>query len=182
FRTAAASATPVGEGARAPRRLKSRYRQQLRFAPGFFPFFSFGADLFYEVRFDRIGSVTPFAADVGEDRGDLVVVKNAERRHVELKRFAFYVEGAVQAVQNDARQSPGRTEHPFRINERRGKPFLALAVWLMARAATDDIKLFALVEPLLLLRRQRFHHGLRLDSRFSGPGEEIADSFRALPQ
>src|SRR2546430_16646960 len=101
--------------------------------------------------------MTPFATDVSQDRSNLVIVENTERRHVELKGLAFDVDGAMQAVQHDARESLRRAQYPVRVRERRRQPLLAHAVRLMAGAATDQIKLFALVESLLFLRRQRFH-------------------------
>ena len=51
---------------------------------------------------------------------------------------------------------------------------------LVARPATDQIKLFALVESLLLLPCQRLRGDFRLGSRLAGPGDEGGDSFHAL--
>src|SRR6266576_3850874 len=124
--------------------------QQLRFSPCFLAFLGLCADAFYGAGCDRTVRVTPFVTEVSQNRSNLFIVENTERRHVELKGLAFDVEGAVQAVQHDARESLRRAQYPVRVHERRRQPLLAHAVRLMAGAATDQIKLFALLEPLLL--------------------------------
>src|SRR5438034_7600345 len=150
----------------------SRNLKQLRLSPGFFAFLGLGANGFDQFRFDWISGVAPLAADEGQDRRDLVIVKNAERRHVELKGFAFDIDGAVQALQHDAHESLRGAEHPFGVHQCRREPFLAHAVRLMARAATDQVKLLTLLKTLLLFRRQRPDGNLRFGSRFAGPGED----------
>ena len=60
--------------------MKSRNLQQLGLSPGFFAFLGLGANRFHQSRFDWIGRVAPLAADEGQDRGDLIIVKNGERR------------------------------------------------------------------------------------------------------
>src|SRR5438105_11698755 len=126
--------------------------QQLRLAPRFLAFLGLCADAFHGAGFDRTGRMAPFATDVSQNRSNLVIVENGERRHVELKGLAFDVDGAVQAVQHDAHESLRRAQDPVRIHEWRRQPLLAHAVRLMAGAATDLVKLFALLEPLLLFR------------------------------
>src|SRR5207249_833891 len=143
--------------------------QQLRLAPRFLAFLGLCADGFHRAGFNRTGRMSPFATDVSQNRSNLLIVENGERRHVELKGLAFDVDGAVQAVQHDAHESLRRAQDPVRIHEWRRQPLLAHAVRLMAGAATDQVKLFALVEPLLLLRRKRFHGDFWFRARLPRP-------------
>src|SRR5256885_14974878 len=96
--------------------------QHLRFAPRFLAFLGLCADAFHGAGLDRTGRMTPFATDVSQNRSNLVIVENAERRHVELKGLAFDVDRAVQAVQHDAHESLRRAPHPVRNPEGRRPP------------------------------------------------------------
>src|SRR2546429_6557317 len=114
--------------------------QQLRLAPRFLAFLGLCADAFHGAGFDRTGRMTPFSANVGQNRGDLVIVENAERRHVELKRVAFDVDGAVQAVQHDAHESLWRGPDPRPKTTRPRPPPPAPALHLLGRGATPRTK------------------------------------------
>jgi len=153
----------------------SRDFQEFRFAPGIFALFSFGADSFDEFRLDGAGRMTPFAPDESQDRGDLVVIKNAEGRHVELKGPALDIDWAVQTVQNNPHEPLRRTEHPFRFQQRRREPFLAHPVRLVARSATDQEQFLALVEPFLFLSRQGPDGDFRCGARLARPGDQFGD-------
>src|SRR2546430_4870795 len=96
--------------------------QQLRLAPRFLAFLGLCADAFHGAGLDRTGRMTPFATDVSQNRSNLVIVENAERRHVELKGLAFDVDRAVQAVQHDAHESLRRGQDPPRIRQGRPPP------------------------------------------------------------
>src|SRR5256885_11753557 len=114
------------------------YLQHLRLAPRFLAFLGLCADAFHGAGFDRTGRMAPFATDVSQNRSNLVIVENAERRHVELKGLAFDVDRAVQAVQHDAHESLRRAPYPARIPEWRGPPPPAPSLRLSGGRATDS--------------------------------------------
>src|SRR5690242_16629303 len=58
--------------------------QQLLFAPAILPAGGGGANVLHDLGFDRRGSVFPFAANVSQHVGDLVVIETSERRHFQL--------------------------------------------------------------------------------------------------
>src|SRR2546430_7056409 len=109
--------------------------QQLRLAPRFLAFLGLCADAFHGAGFDRTGRMAPFATDVSQNRSNLVIVENGERRHVELKGLAFDVDGAVQAVQHDAHESLRRGPGPGPNPQGRRPPPPAPAPAAVGRAA-----------------------------------------------
>src|SRR5207302_1166165 len=113
------------------------------------------ADFTYQVGFDGVGFVVPFAADVGEDGGDLVVVEVGEAGHFEAEGNAGDDERAGDAVHEDAREARGRAEDVFGIEEGRGEAILAEAIGLMAGSADVGVNYFALVEARLLADGER---------------------------
>lgn len=71
-------------------------------------------------------------------------------------------------MKGDADEAGFGAEDPFGIRERRGEPFLAVAVRLMARAADGEIKLFAGLETGLLFGGER-RGGWTSGNWFAGP-------------
>ena len=72
--------------------------------------------------FDGGGAVFPFAAEVGEDAGD-VFVGEREGGHFEGPGAAGDGHGAAEAVEDDFDGGVGGAEEPIAVEEGRGQAF-----------------------------------------------------------
>ena len=87
--------------------------------------------------------MAPFAADIGRERGQLLIIENGKARHFHIPFLAFYGHGSPYAVEDNAAKSFDGAIYPFGIYKGRGQPFLAKAMGLVAGAAACDVEFFA---------------------------------------
>ena len=96
----------------------------------------------------RVYPSAPFAADVGENAGNLIVAQHrTDRRH--------QPGGTFLATQQDPRRNPRLGKRERRPDEARCETFLTASVGLMTRLTDVAVDLAAGVEPPLFLRCQR---------------------------
>ena len=114
----------------------SRNLLQLRLGPRFFSITRGFTRLFHRGGIHRIRPMLPLATNVGQDRGDLLVVEHPQRGHFQIIRASLHRERPAQSMQNNPRQALRGTQHPFRIRQRRRQTFHAETRQLMARRAT----------------------------------------------
>ena len=97
---------------------------------------------------DGIGCITPFAADIGKDRGDLFVFERhgsavPPRRHVVVVEGAFDVDGTRNAFMKNGNQAIFRANDPLGASEGRIDPCLPQAAGLVALGTVGGIQAFS---------------------------------------
>src|SRR4029450_3450771 len=132
-----------------------------------------GADLLHRRHVHRSPVLPPFAPDVGQDAGNLLVGEcGSDRRHQADRTFL--------AVHQNPRRDVGRRQREQRSDEGRRDLVLSSSVGLMARLANVSINLLTGVKALLLLRRQRCNR--RGGAGFARPLDAREHSRRAWPK
>lgn len=149
--------------------------QQFRLGPGVQSISGGGADFGDGFGINRGRGVAPFAADVGEDGGEVVVAQGAPGGHVEAVADFADLDGAADAVEGDAGEALDGAGDPLGIGEGRGGAFDAEAVVLMARAADGGVEGFAGVEAGLLRGGEGLDGDFVGGTWFAGPGEKGED-------
>ena len=118
----------------------------------------------------------PFAADVGEDAGDVFIGELRQSRHGEVVGAAADFHGAGEAVHDDAGEHLGLAEHPFAIDERRREAVETEAVRLMAGGAEGGVDGFAFFKERGLRLGEWFDDGRGRGTGFAGPDEAIREA------
>ena len=104
-----------------------------------------GAGVVHELGVDRPGGVFPLAADVGQHSRDVLVAQLRQGRHGEVPGAAGNLDGAAEAVGDDAHEGVGLAQHPLAIDQGRSQAVEAEAVRLVAAGAEGverDLALF----------------------------------------
>ena len=118
--------------------------------------------------------MSPFTAEISQDRGELLIVERAaEGRHVPGVHATEHRDRAADAVQRDPDRTLGRTEQPLGIEERGRETFEPATVQLVTRGADVREQPLARLKAFLLRRRERLRLRDRRDSRLAGPDDDV---------
>ena len=90
------------------------------------------AEGFHKLSVNRRGGVFPFAADIGHDSGEVLVVELRHRRHAQVPRPAAHLHRAAESVHDNERHDVGLAEDPLTVNERRRQAIQAITMRLVA--------------------------------------------------
>ena len=154
--------------------LLSGERKQFRVCPGTRSSRIRVANCFDHRWIDRRTGLSPFAANVGQHAGDLIVGQDRSNRRHQSNRAFF-------AVQQDSRRDVGCCQRKRRTDQAWRDLLLSTSVRLVACLTDVSVDFPSRVEPLLLFRRERWDGSG--GSRLAGPldsGEDISGTSRQV--